>query len=65
MIIGNNVTIKTHNSIWNGITIEDNVFVGQGDIFCNYKYPKANNISKVKLFPTKCTLNQIPLLALG
>jgi len=28
VIIGNNVTIKTHNSIWDGVIIEDNVFIG-------------------------------------
>jgi UDP-3-O-[3-hydroxymyristoyl] glucosamine N-acyltransferase len=28
VIIENNVTIKTHNSIWDGVIIEDNVFIG-------------------------------------
>ena len=39
--IGNNVTIKTSVSLWSGVIIEDNVFIGPGVQFCNDKYPKS------------------------
>lgn len=39
--IGNNVTVKCGVQIWDGITIEDNVFIGPNVTFCNDKYPKS------------------------
>lgn len=65
VIIGNNVTIKTHNSIWDGVTIEDNVFIGQSVIFCNDKYPKANNINKVKFIPEKIYIKSNTFIGSG
>lgn len=41
--IGNNVTVKCGVQIWDGITIEDNVFIGPNVTFCNDKYPKSRN----------------------
>lgn len=41
--IGNNVTIKCGVQIWDGITIEDNVFIGPNTTFCNDKYPVSHN----------------------
>lgn len=41
--IGNNVTIKNGVQIWDGITIEDDVFIGPNTTFCNDKYPKSKN----------------------
>lgn len=41
--IGNNVTIKCGVQLWDGITIEDNVFVGPNATFTNDKYPKSKN----------------------
>ena len=41
--IGNNVTIKCGVQIWDGITIEENVFIGPNVTFCNDKYPKSKN----------------------
>ena len=29
--------------IWDGITIEENVFIGPNVTFCNDKYPKSKN----------------------
>lgn len=43
VIIGNNVTIKCGVQIWDGITLENNVFVGPNVTFCNDKYPKSKN----------------------
>lgn len=41
--IGNNVTIKCGVQIWDGITIESDVFIGPNATFCNDKYPKSKN----------------------
>lgn len=41
--IGNNVTIKCGVQLWDGITVEDNVFIGPNVTFCNDKYPKSKN----------------------
>ncbi len=41
--IGNNVTIKCGVQIWDGMVIEDNVFIGPNATFCNDKYPKSRN----------------------
>lgn len=41
--IGNNVTIKCGVQVWDGITIEDDVFVGANVTFTNDKYPKSKN----------------------
>lgn len=43
VVVGNNVTIKCGVQLWDGITIEDNVFVGPNVTFCNDKYPKSRN----------------------
>lgn len=39
--IGNNCKISSHTFICEGVTIEDNVFVGHGVVFINDPYPKA------------------------
>lgn len=41
--IGNNVTIKCGVQVWDGITIEDNVFVGANVTFTNDRYPKSRS----------------------
>ena len=41
--IGNRVTIKCGVQIWDGITIEDDVFIGPNVTFCNDRYPKSRN----------------------
>ena len=43
VIIGNNVTVKCGVQLWDGITIEDDVFIGPNVTFCNDKYPKSKN----------------------
>lgn len=42
-VIGSNVTIKCGVQVWNGITIEDDVFIGPNATFTNDKYPKSKN----------------------
>lgn len=41
--IGNNVKISSHTFICEGVTIEDNVFIGHNVSFINDKYPRATN----------------------
>jgi UDP-2-acetamido-3-amino-2,3-dideoxy-glucuronate N-acetyltransferase len=41
--IGDRVTIKCGVQIWDGITIEDDVFIGPNVTFCNDRYPKSRN----------------------
>ncbi len=46
--IGNSVTIKCGVQIWDGITIEDDVFVGPNVTFTNDLYPRS------KQHPAEC-----------
>ena len=39
--IGNQVTIKNGNMIWEGVQLEDGVFVGPQVVFTNDLYPRA------------------------
>jgi acetyltransferase-like isoleucine patch superfamily enzyme len=41
--IGRHVKISSHTFICEGVTIEDEVFVGHGVMFINDKYPRATN----------------------
>ena len=49
-VIGNRVTVKCGVQIWDGITLEDDVFVGANATFCNDRYPKSHN-TNFKLEP--------------
>lgn len=39
--IGNNVTIKNGVQLWDGMSIEDDVFIGANVTFTNDKYPRS------------------------
>ena len=39
--IGRNCKISSHTFVCEGVTIEDNVFVGHGVVFINDSYPRA------------------------
>lgn len=41
--IGKNCKISSHTFICEGVTVEDNVFVGHGVVFINDSYPRATN----------------------
>lgn len=43
VVIGNNVTIKCGVQVWDGVTLEDNVFVGANVTFINDRYPQSRN----------------------
>jgi acetyltransferase-like isoleucine patch superfamily enzyme len=46
-VIGKNCKISSHTFICEGVTIEDNVFVGHGVAFINDLYPRAINTDGV------------------
>ncbi|HYA42082.1 MAG TPA: acyltransferase [Syntrophobacteraceae bacterium] len=41
--VGKNCKISSHTFICEGVTIEDNVFVGHGVVFINDTFPRATN----------------------
>ena len=41
VVIGKNCTIKCGVQLWDGITLEDDVFVGANVTFTNDKYPRS------------------------
>ncbi|HEY3104417.1 MAG TPA: acyltransferase [Pyrinomonadaceae bacterium] len=43
--IGRNCKISSHSFICEGVTVEDEVFVGHGVVFINDKYPRATTQS--------------------
>lgn len=42
--IGKRVKVSSHTFICEGVTIEDEVFIGHGVMFINDKYPHATNV---------------------
>jgi acetyltransferase-like isoleucine patch superfamily enzyme len=46
--IGNQVTIKNGNMIWEGVHLEDGVFVGPQVVFTNDLYPRSPRLPQVK-----------------
>lgn len=47
VVIGENVTIKSGVYLWDGIQIEDNVFIGPCVAFANDKYPRSKQYPEV------------------
>ena len=41
--MGKNCKISSHTFVCEGVTIEDNVFIGHGVMFINDSYPRATN----------------------
>ena len=42
--IGRNCKVSSHSFICEGVTIEDEVFIGHGVMFTNDRYPRATNL---------------------
>lgn len=59
--IGNRVTIKSGVFLWDGINIEDDVFIGPCVAFTNDKLPRSKQYPELFL---KTTIKKVPLLAL-
>jgi UDP-2-acetamido-3-amino-2,3-dideoxy-glucuronate N-acetyltransferase len=47
VVIGDNVTVKSGVYLWDGIRVEDSVFIGPNATFINDQYPKS------KQYPSK------------
>lgn len=45
VVIGNRVTIKNGISLWEGLTIEDDVFLGPNAVFTNDMFPRSKRHS--------------------
>lgn len=45
VVIGDNVTVKCGVQIWDGMRIEDDVFIGPNATFTNDRHPKSGNAS--------------------
>lgn len=45
--IGNNVTIKAGVYLWDGIIVEDDVFIGPNVTFVNDKYPRSKKYPSI------------------
>jgi UDP-2-acetamido-3-amino-2,3-dideoxy-glucuronate N-acetyltransferase len=43
VVVGNRVTIKSGVQLWDGITIEDDVFIGPNVSFTNDKFPRSKH----------------------
>lgn len=43
VVIGDRVTIKCGVQIWDGMRVEDDVFIGPNATFCNDRHPKSRN----------------------
>lgn len=43
VVVGNNVTVKCGVQLWDGIRIEDDVFIGPNVTFANDKFPRSGN----------------------
>lgn len=46
-VIGNRVTIKNQVLVWEGVELEDDVFVGPAAIFTNDRYPRSPRMGDV------------------
>jgi acetyltransferase-like isoleucine patch superfamily enzyme len=47
-IIGKRCKISSHTFVCEGVTIEDNVFIGHGVVFINDSYPRATTEGKLQ-----------------
>lgn len=47
-VVGSNVTLKNRVCVWEGVTIEDDVFVGPCVTFTNDKNPRSPRMEKVR-----------------
>jgi acetyltransferase-like isoleucine patch superfamily enzyme len=57
--VGRNCKISSHTFICEGVTIEDEVFIGHGVVFINDKYPRATGTSGLQ---TEADWDVVPTL---
>lgn len=54
VVLGDNVTLKCGVYVWDGMRIDNNVFIGPNATFCNDKYPRAGvHDARRKLLETR------------
>ena len=53
VVIGDNVTVKCGVQIWDGMRVEDNVFIGPNATFCNDRHPVSGNAANFKIEPVE------------
>jgi UDP-2-acetamido-3-amino-2,3-dideoxy-glucuronate N-acetyltransferase len=41
-VVGSGTRIQSHTSIWDGVVLGDDVFVGPGAVFTNVRHPRAS-----------------------
>lgn len=58
--VGRNCKISSHTFICEGVTIEDEVFIGHGVTFINDKFPRATNLDGSK--QTEADWHVVPTL---
>jgi UDP-2-acetamido-3-amino-2,3-dideoxy-glucuronate N-acetyltransferase len=51
--IGDGCRIQNHVSLFDGVTLEDDVFVGPSVVFTNVEYPRAHVVRKHAYEPTR------------
>lgn len=51
VVVGDRVTVKCGVQLWDGVTLEDDVFVGPNATFTNDLQPRSRNV-EAKLLPT-------------
>jgi acetyltransferase-like isoleucine patch superfamily enzyme len=51
VVVGDRVTVKCGVQLWDGVTLEDDVFVGPNATFTNDREPRSRN-AKAKLLST-------------
>jgi len=47
VVIGNNVTVKSGVHLWDGITLEDDVFIGPSVVFTNDLHPRSKAYNEI------------------
>lgn len=46
VVVGDRVTVKCGVQLWNGITVEDDAFIGPNVTFTNDRYPPSDDFSQ-------------------
>jgi len=50
VVIGDRVTVKSGVQLWNGLRVDDDVFIGPNVTFTNDKHPRSGNVNFTLLF---------------
>lgn len=50
VVLGDRVTVKCHVALWDGVRVEDDVFIGPSAVFANDRYPRSKRY--VSVLPT-------------